>query len=207
MTTLKPSCLPQGSSSGAEAVAFFQTTVALFKELPTYQWLSAAGIVPGSTYSLSQLVAPLKAKYGATPMFDCQDGEVFQVSYYYNLKGSVLDGLWIPVDAPSKGSCTATGIKYLSKGGSSTTTTKATTTTKGTTTTPTSQPTGGSVRVGLFDQQCIRLTSSLCSCLPRLTSRPSLRPDPSSVVCLPLAHGQPRRSPPAPSSGPHPASR
>ncbi|KAI0257086.1 ribonuclease T2-like protein [Lactifluus subvellereus] len=35
-STLQPSCLPSGSPTGAEAVAFFQQVVALFQTLPTY---------------------------------------------------------------------------------------------------------------------------------------------------------------------------
>lgn len=98
-STLRTSCLPSGSAKGAEAVAFFQTVVKLFKALPTYTWLQAAGISPSSskTYTRAELAAALKAKYGYTPALDCESGAVYQVSYYYNLKGSVIDGQWIPI--------------------------------------------------------------------------------------------------------------
>lgn len=91
--------MPSGSAKGAEAVAFYQTVVKLFKTLPTYTWLQAAGISPSSsnTYTRSQLASALKAKYGYTPALDCESGGVYQVSYYYNLKGSVIDGQWIPI--------------------------------------------------------------------------------------------------------------
>ncbi|KAI0046625.1 ribonuclease T2 [Auriscalpium vulgare] len=120
MSTLEPSCLPSGSAKGAEAIAFFQQVVALFKTLPTYEWLSDAGITPSSskTFTLSQLTTPLKAAFGGTPAIDCTSGAVNQISYYYHLKGSVLDGEFIPIDAPSKGSCASSGLKYPLKTGS-----------------------------------------------------------------------------------------
>jgi ribonuclease T2 len=100
MTTMQTKCLPSGSPKGAEAVAFFQTVVALFKNLPTYQWLADAGITPGSsTHTLASMVNALQSNFGATPALDCESGGVYQVSYYYNLKGSVIDGSWIPVNA------------------------------------------------------------------------------------------------------------
>ena len=38
ISTLKPSCLPSGSPTGAEAVAFFQTVVSLFRVCSFYAW-------------------------------------------------------------------------------------------------------------------------------------------------------------------------
>lgn len=65
-STLRPSCLPSDSPRGAEAVAFFQRVVALFQNLPTYQWLASQGITPDErrTYSLSELIDALKAASG-----------------------------------------------------------------------------------------------------------------------------------------------
>ncbi|KAI0322988.1 base non-specific acid ribonuclease [Amylostereum chailletii] len=115
MSTLEPSCLPDGSPEGAEAVAFFQTVVKLFKSLPTYEWLSKAGITPGSgEHDLSDVVAALKSASGVTPALDCSSGALNQISYYYNLKGSVIDGDFELIDAPEKGSCGST-VKYPSK--------------------------------------------------------------------------------------------
>ncbi|KAJ6469648.1 ribonuclease [Mycena vitilis] len=153
MSTLAVKCLPSGSAKGAEAVAFFNTVVKLFKTLPTYQWLSDAGITPSSstTHTLASLTAALKKGYGFTPALDCSGSAVSQISYYMHLKGSVIDGTFVPIDAPEKGSCPTTGIKYLTKTGSpvsttststKTTTTKTTSTTTKTTSTATGTPTG-----------------------------------------------------------------
>ncbi|KAJ7897195.1 ribonuclease T2 [Mycena olivaceomarginata] len=149
MSTLDVKCLPSGSPKGAEAVAFFNTVVRLFKQLPTYQWLADAGITPSSstTHTLASLIAALKAGYGFTPALDCDGSNVSQISYYYNLKGSVIDGTFVPINAPEAGSCPSSGIKYLTKTGSpvSTTTTKTststTTKTTGTSTTKTTSTT------------------------------------------------------------------
>jgi hypothetical protein len=64
--TLRPSCLPPNSPEGAEAVAFFQQVVALFRTLPTYDWLAQQGITPhpSRSYTLSELTDALKAASG-----------------------------------------------------------------------------------------------------------------------------------------------
>ncbi|EJF67147.1 ribonuclease T2 [Dichomitus squalens LYAD-421 SS1] len=152
-STLKPSCLPSGSPKGAEAVAFFQIVVKLFKTLPTYDWLSAAGITPSSskTFTLSTLTSALKDASGVTPALNCDGSNLNSIEWYFNVKGSLLDGTFVPIDAPSKGSCSSSGIKYPPKSGASTTisktstaTTHKSTTTKTTTTTTSggSSPTG-----------------------------------------------------------------
>ncbi|KAF7337514.1 RNase Gf29 [Mycena sanguinolenta] len=145
-STLETKCLPSGSPKGAEAVAFFNTVVRLFKTLPTYQWLADAGITPSSstTHTLASLTAALKSGYGFTPALDCDGSAVSQISYYYHLQGSVIDGTFVPINAPEAGSCSSSGIKYLPKTGSpvttTSTTTKSTTSTK-TTSTATGAPT------------------------------------------------------------------
>ncbi|KAA1468104.1 ribonuclease T2 [Dentipellis sp. KUC8613] len=122
MSTLDTSCLPSGSPKGAEAVAFFQRVVALFKTLPTYDWLQQGGITPSSskTYTLTQLTSALKSASGFTPALDCDGSNVNQISWYFHLKGSVFDGEFIAIDAPEKGSCSSSGIKYPPKSGSPT---------------------------------------------------------------------------------------
>ncbi|TFK41857.1 ribonuclease T2 [Crucibulum laeve] len=128
MSTLKPTCLPSGSVRGAEAVAFFQTVVKLFQSLPTFTWLQNAGIIPSSTatFTLSQLTTALKsASGGFTPALDCTSGALNQISWYFNLKGSIIDGSFVAINAPKAGSCPSTGIKYPLKSGSPSSTTTA----------------------------------------------------------------------------------
>jgi len=64
--TLRPSCLPPGSPQGAEAVAYFERVVELFKQLPTYQWLASAGITPDShrQYNFDDIISALTEASG-----------------------------------------------------------------------------------------------------------------------------------------------
>ncbi|KXN88861.1 Ribonuclease Le2 [Leucoagaricus sp. SymC.cos] len=136
MSTLRPSCLSSGNPKGAEAVAFFQTVVKLFQvraslygmgrkltqteqTLPTYDWLSKAGILPSTkTFTLSTLTSALKSASGVTPALDCNGSTLNAISWYFNLKGSIIDGVFVPINAPKAGSCPSSGIKYPPKSGS-----------------------------------------------------------------------------------------
>ncbi|KAG8742310.1 ribonuclease T2-like [Ceratobasidium sp. 414] len=124
MSTLKPACI-SSSVEGQDAIYYFTRVVNLFKTLTTYEFLGAAGIYPSSTatYTLSQLTSAVKAKWAS---FDCTSGSINAVSYYYNLKGSLIDGTLVPINAPKAGTCGSTGLKYPLKSGSSTPTTTAT---------------------------------------------------------------------------------
>ncbi|KAG8978539.1 ribonuclease T2-like [Tulasnella sp. 427] len=125
MTTIRPTCLPSGSPTGLDAAYYFQRAVDTFQSLPTYQYLSAAGITPSSsaTYTYTTLANAIKASTGYTPALDCTSGALNQISYYFNLKGSLIDGTLVPINAPSSGSCPTSGIKYPPKSGGTATTT------------------------------------------------------------------------------------
>ncbi|KAF8129424.1 ribonuclease T2-like protein [Mycena galopus ATCC 62051] len=115
-STLNPTCLPAASPKGAEAVAFFITVTKLFQTLPTYTWLANQGITPSSsTHTLASLTAALKTESGFIPALDCQGSALDSVSWYFNVQGSLIDGTFVPIDAPEKGTCPASGIKYLPK--------------------------------------------------------------------------------------------
>jgi ribonuclease T2 len=65
--TLRPSCLPHGSPEGAEAVIFFQRVVALFRALPTYEWLASQGITPSNQeLPLDQVIGALRSASGVS---------------------------------------------------------------------------------------------------------------------------------------------
>ncbi|KAF9245833.1 ribonuclease T2 [Melanogaster broomeanus] len=119
-STLKPSCLPAGSPQGAEAVAFFETVVKLFQTLPTYTWLAAAGITPSTTqtHTLTSILTALKTGSGGyTPAVGCSSSKLSTISWYFNLKGSVIDGQFIPINSPLSSSCPSTGILFPPKTG------------------------------------------------------------------------------------------
>jgi len=116
-STLQPSCLPGDNPRGAEAVIFFRRVVELFKQLPTYDWLASQGITPSEsqTYALSDLTNALKAASGYTPAITCAGRAINQISYYFYVQGSLIDGKFIPIDAPIDSSCASSGLRYYPK--------------------------------------------------------------------------------------------
>ncbi|KAF8341935.1 base non-specific acid ribonuclease [Amanita rubescens] len=103
------------SPTGAETVAFFQTTVGLLQKYDIYNALSNVGITPSShrTYSLSELQSALSSAFGVMHSFDCSHGKYLnEANIWFNLQGSVIDGSFNPVDAPSPGHCPEEGIRY-----------------------------------------------------------------------------------------------
>ncbi|KIK63506.1 hypothetical protein GYMLUDRAFT_41181 [Collybiopsis luxurians FD-317 M1] len=142
-STLRPSCLPSGSADGTDAVAFYETVVRLFQTLPTYTWLENQGITPSSstTHTLTSLENALAAEAGVKPMLTCSSSNLNQISWYFNLKGSMMDGTFVPIDSPEDSDCPSSGIKYPLKTGSPVSTSATGTGTK-TSTTPSSTSTG-----------------------------------------------------------------
>ncbi|KAI0001565.1 ribonuclease T2-like protein [Russula vinacea] len=115
----EPICLPRDSPRGAEAVVFFQRVVELFKKLPTYDWLAAQGITPSEsqTYTLSELTDALKSASGYTPAITCSGRAINQISWYFYVRGSLVDGEFVPIDSPLDSSCASSGLKYYPKSG------------------------------------------------------------------------------------------
>ncbi|KAH0838064.1 ribonuclease T2-like protein [Lanmaoa asiatica] len=113
-STLEPSCLPSGSAKGAEAVAYCQTIVNLFKTLPTYTWLAGAGITPSTsqTYALPKILSALQTGSGGyTPDVGCSSDGLHEISWYFNLQGSVIDGTFVPINSPgTSSSCPPSGL-------------------------------------------------------------------------------------------------
>lgn len=107
VSTLDPDCYTDYQAT-EEAVAFFGKAVELFKTLPTYEWLSAAGITPSSSkkYQLSEIQSVLTKKHGAAVTLSCRSGALNEVWYHYNVKGSLQSGNFVAA-APdgTKGSC------------------------------------------------------------------------------------------------------
>ncbi len=80
---------------------FFNKVVALFKTLPSYTWLSNADIVPSSTttYTSAAILAALKAPRGVTAVIQCENtNELDEIWYFYDVKGSVQTGTFIPTN-------------------------------------------------------------------------------------------------------------
>jgi len=116
-STLESSCLPTGSPTGAEAVAFFQQAVGLFQALPTYSWLESQGIIPSTTdtYTLSQFNNALSAASGYTPVLGCSGSTINSIKWYFYVQGSLLDGQFVQIDSPFASTCSSSGLRYPPK--------------------------------------------------------------------------------------------
>ncbi|KIO26104.1 hypothetical protein M407DRAFT_24549 [Tulasnella calospora MUT 4182] len=119
MSTIAPKCMPEDSATGLDAAIYFQKTADAFKSVPTYEFLASVGIEPNTTktYSLDELESAFKATHGFIPALDCRNGALSHILYYFHLKGNIMDGTLVPLDALKRGSCPKTGIKYLPKTG------------------------------------------------------------------------------------------
>jgi ribonuclease T2 len=118
VNTLSPSCYST-YSPGVEVVDFFIRAVTLFKSLDTYSALAEAGITPSTeiTYTKAEIQEALSKITGSEVVIGCSSGALNQAWYYYNVRGNLQSGTFVPT-APSgsgKGSCPTAGIKYLPK--------------------------------------------------------------------------------------------
>ncbi|KAF2174776.1 ribonuclease T2 [Zopfia rhizophila CBS 207.26] len=147
ISTLEPECYTEHKAT-EEVVDYFQKAVDLFKSLPSYEWLSAAGITPSTdeTYTTKAIQAALAAKRpGVTVTLGCKSGRLNEIWYHYSVRGSVQTGEFVPSDPDgTKSTCPESGIKYLPKNGSGggEPTGKPTSTSGTPTSTGASEPTG-----------------------------------------------------------------
>ena len=120
ISTLEPNCYTDHKPT-EEVVDYFQKAVDLFKSLPSYEWLAAAGITPSTskTYTTAQIQAALSAKRpGVSVTLGCKSGVFNEIWYHYDVRGSLQSGEFVPADPDgTKSSCPATGIKYVPKNG------------------------------------------------------------------------------------------
>jgi ribonuclease T2 len=120
ISTLDPTCY-QDYQPTEEVPEFFEKVVSLFKSLPSYDWLSDAGITPDSskTYTLAQIQQAVAKNHGGKiPYVGCRSGAVDELWYFFNVRGSVQTGEFVPADSLTRSNCPSTGIKYKPKGGS-----------------------------------------------------------------------------------------
>ncbi|KAI1747980.1 ribonuclease T2-like protein [Xylaria castorea] len=139
VSTIEPACY-SSYTKGQEASDYFQVVVDLFKTLDTYSALSAAGITPSSskTYTSAQIQAALLKVTGKAAVISCSNSELYQVYYGFFINGPLTNADFVASTIVGQGSnCPSTGVKYLPKSGTGT----STTTTKSGTS-PTSTPTG-----------------------------------------------------------------
>ena len=83
--------------------------MSLFKSLPTYDWLLAAGITPSKTktYTLKQLQAVAVANHGFPAVWNCRNGVLNEAWYGYVTRGNVESGEFVPTLALGRSTCPA----------------------------------------------------------------------------------------------------
>ncbi|KAL8647909.1 MAG: hypothetical protein Q9226_006234 [Calogaya cf. arnoldii] len=143
ISTLEPGCYDNYAPQ-QEVVAYFQKTVALFKTLDSYAFLAAKGITPSltETYKLKNIEKALAKPRGVQVTTRCRNGELEEIWYFYNVRGSVETGQYVPTEPDGAKSNCPEEVKYLPKIGTPPSP-PATTVTSSTGTPPTGTPTPG----------------------------------------------------------------
>ncbi|KAL8958242.1 MAG: hypothetical protein Q9193_004660, partial [Seirophora villosa] len=99
ISTLEPTCYTNYTPQ-EEVVAYFQKTVDLFKTLDSYAFLADAKILPSTTvtYSAKQIEEALSKPRNVNVTIQCRNGELDEIWYFYNVRGSLQTGEFVPSD-------------------------------------------------------------------------------------------------------------
>ncbi|OAX83164.1 hypothetical protein ACJ72_02488 [Emergomyces africanus] len=118
VSTLEPHCYPDYVPL-QEVVTYFQKTVDLFLGLPSYDILSAAGIVPSDTrtYTLDAIQDALEKAHGRKVLVKCRNGRFNEIWYHFNIAGSFESGNFVPADPGYRSTIQlpSNGIRYNPK--------------------------------------------------------------------------------------------
>lgn len=115
--TLQPKCFAGSYTKHQAAMAYFQKTLEVWNELPTYKFLLQAGITPSleMPYALSDIEQALKvAHQNKKVRVGCTKGAIDEVWYYYQIRGSALDGDYVATDSVADSDCPSY-VWYLPK--------------------------------------------------------------------------------------------
>lgn len=106
-------------TTGIEVVDYFKATIDLYKKLDSYAFLAAANIFPSHTesYAAVDIIAALRRGHkGMTPIIQCRYGALDEIWYYFDVRGSVQTGEFVPQNPVAASSrCPSSGIRYLPK--------------------------------------------------------------------------------------------
>ncbi|PRT53763.1 Ribonuclease T2-like [Wickerhamiella sorbophila] len=120
MSTVNPACYSSSAPKYQYVGDFFTSAVALWAQLPSYKFLTDAGITPSTTqtYTVQQFQDALSAHVDNSEVYlGCdRNNAITEIWYFFHLKGSVADGTFIPTDSITSSSCTD-GFKWLPKTG------------------------------------------------------------------------------------------
>ncbi|KAH3688795.1 hypothetical protein WICPIJ_000239 [Wickerhamomyces pijperi] len=115
-STLKPSCYSeQEAESKKYIVDYFNITMNLYEQLPTFDILAEAGVVPSHSqkYDTKSTLAALKNKFGKEVHLGCDSrGGVNEIWYYFNAFGSLRNENYRPTDTTFGTTCGETFYYY-----------------------------------------------------------------------------------------------
>ncbi|GMG56383.1 unnamed protein product [Ambrosiozyma monospora] len=119
LSTIKEQCYTSDYTDHQNAVDYFKKAVELYETLPTYQWLSDAGIVPSNsdTYTSQQIQDALSQNFGEDVYIKCDKNNGLQeVWYFHHLRGNALTGEYVPIEPLNDSECPDSGIYFYPKG-------------------------------------------------------------------------------------------
>ena len=117
ISTLEPTCYHDYTLQ-EEVVDYFRSAVTVFQQRPSYKWLHDAGIVPSTsdTYAFYDIQSALVVQHGAPVTLRCRNGQLNEIWYHFDVKGSVQTGTFVATHPDgTKSSCPMHGIRYLPK--------------------------------------------------------------------------------------------
>lgn len=104
-----------------EVVDYFNATTALFKVLPTYETLAAAGVLPSNsrTWTAEEIQIPLEKMHGTRVTLRCRGKMLDEVWYHFSVRGPVQTGKFVAAEPDrARSNCPGTGIRYIPKSSS-----------------------------------------------------------------------------------------
>lgn len=118
VSTLDPECY-DGYEPAEEVAPYFDRVVSLFKKLPTYDWLADADITPdtSASYSIDDVQSVLDGKHGATVSLGCDGDQLNEAWYFFNVKGSLQSGEFVPAEPAGGSTSCPSSVKYTPKSG------------------------------------------------------------------------------------------
>jgi ribonuclease T2 len=120
MTTIQPQCYGEDKYvDRIDVYDFFKAAVSLHKTLPTFKFLSDAGIVPSftQTYNKQQILSALTENFGGyEPFVKCdRNNAINEIWYFHHLQGNVKHGKFNAMDSLNTFRCPNEGIKFIPK--------------------------------------------------------------------------------------------
>lgn len=92
-STIHPSCYTEEETKDMKYIVdYFNITMNLYEQLPTFDWLIEAGIIPShhKTFSTEDTIDALKKRFGHEVHLGCDErGSLNEIWYYFNAFGSL----------------------------------------------------------------------------------------------------------------------